>query len=616
MRRLLLALLIVLMAASAFAQQGRSPKVYDTLPTGIVEAEACHGYKTIIKVKSTGEEWWCDTAQGTPEQGGLWVRRAPTTGEGETNTASNLGAGQGLFASKSGVDLRFKSLVAGSNVTLTPASDAITIASTGGGHDDGSNCLAGHYPLGVDASGNAQSCTVDAIDGGNAQTLDSLDSTAFLRTSTSQDITGNKRITDGTELQFEASGFGVNYLIRVRDTGRLSFDILGGNAEMELGNWQNGGKIWIHSNDLHWSLVTPTLRPTGSSQYLYRNSTTGELGVGELNPAEVSGTPTAGQYACWTDDHTIEGCGSSSGEANTASNLGAGEGLFATKVGVDLRFKSLVAGSNVTLTPGGDTITIAATGGGGGAPTDAGYWTNAAHASLSAEVVVNSLASLNSAIGANIADGPHTTDTTCSGVSCDLRDGSLVSCDSIDSDASGNLICGTDATGNDAADDLSDNVLADLSNVAATAPATGQVLEWNGSAWAPGTDDSGGGGGTVVFWAFTLMDPASTTNLINCDGTNRTCLLGPRAPAAFTIADGRCVIDPGDSGDGGSVAVYEWTGSAWQAHGGAVSMTNNADTDVITSSLALAAGERPGLDINSITGSADQLNCTFWGSYD
>jgi hypothetical protein len=30
--------------------------------------------------------------------------------------------------------------------------------------------------------------------------------------------------------------------------------------------------------------------------------------------------------------------------------------------------------------------------------------------------------------------------------------------------------------------------------VAATLPSTGQVLEWNGAAWAPGTDDSGGGG--------------------------------------------------------------------------------------------------------------------------
>lgn len=56
-----------------------------------------------------------------------------------------------------------------------------------------------------------------------------------------------------------------------------------------------------------------------------------------------------------------------SGEANTASNLGAGTGLFAGKVVADLQFKSLVAGANITLTPDATTVTIAATGGGGGA---------------------------------------------------------------------------------------------------------------------------------------------------------------------------------------------------------------------------------------------------------
>lgn len=49
------------------------------------------------------------------------------TGVGETNTTSNLGSGQGLAAPKSGVNLPFKSLVAGTNVTLTPTTNDITI---------------------------------------------------------------------------------------------------------------------------------------------------------------------------------------------------------------------------------------------------------------------------------------------------------------------------------------------------------------------------------------------------------------------------------------------------------------------------------------------------------
>jgi hypothetical protein len=52
------------------------------------------------------------------------------TGVGETNTTSNLGSGQGLAAPKSGTNLPFKSLVAGTNVTLTPTANDVTINAT------------------------------------------------------------------------------------------------------------------------------------------------------------------------------------------------------------------------------------------------------------------------------------------------------------------------------------------------------------------------------------------------------------------------------------------------------------------------------------------------------
>lgn len=49
---------------------------------------------------------------------------------GQSNTASNKGAGAGVFKSKVGVDLGFKSLVAGAGVTITPATDEITLAAS------------------------------------------------------------------------------------------------------------------------------------------------------------------------------------------------------------------------------------------------------------------------------------------------------------------------------------------------------------------------------------------------------------------------------------------------------------------------------------------------------
>ena len=56
---------------------------------------------------------------------------------------------------------------------------------------------------------------------------------------------------------------------------------------------------------------------------------------------------------------TINATGMASGEANTSSNSGAGEGLAQAKVGVDLPFKSLTAGDNVTLTGNPDDVNIA-----------------------------------------------------------------------------------------------------------------------------------------------------------------------------------------------------------------------------------------------------------------
>lgn len=68
-----------------------------------------------------------------PLSGQLDYYEKPPAGSGEANTASNLGTGEGTFSYKGGVDLKFKSLKAGSNITISSTSDEITINASGGG---------------------------------------------------------------------------------------------------------------------------------------------------------------------------------------------------------------------------------------------------------------------------------------------------------------------------------------------------------------------------------------------------------------------------------------------------------------------------------------------------
>jgi len=60
---------------------------------------------------------------------------------------------------------------------------------------------------------------------------------------------------------------------------------------------------------------------------------------------------------------TIDAASGGAGEVNTASNQGGGEELALAKSGVDLPFKTLVAGANIAFTVGAETIEIEAVGG-------------------------------------------------------------------------------------------------------------------------------------------------------------------------------------------------------------------------------------------------------------
>jgi len=92
----------------------------------------------------------------------------------------------------------------------------------------------------------------------------------------------------------------------------------------------------------------------------------------------------------------------------------------------------------------------------------------------------------------------------------------------VDSNAVNTLIAATD--------------LGDLNNVATTSPSTGQVLKWNGSQWAPGTDNTGAGGGEGG------IDSDAVIDLVDSDYVQARVALdgvGIDSATATTIANTR-----------------------------------------------------------------------------
>ena len=83
-----------------------------------------------------------------------WIPATPPgAGGGESNTASNLGAGTGIWASKVGADLKFKSLLQGSNITISNTANDITIAAAGSVTPSSTDAFT-NKTFNADATGN------------------------------------------------------------------------------------------------------------------------------------------------------------------------------------------------------------------------------------------------------------------------------------------------------------------------------------------------------------------------------------------------------------------------------------------------------------------------------
>jgi hypothetical protein len=65
----------------------------------------------------------------------------------DTTAAANLGTGTGIFAQKSGTSLQFKSLIGGSNITLSSNGTSITINGSGNLSSETSPSLGGNLNM-------------------------------------------------------------------------------------------------------------------------------------------------------------------------------------------------------------------------------------------------------------------------------------------------------------------------------------------------------------------------------------------------------------------------------------------------------------------------------------
>ena len=123
-----------------------------------------------------------------------------------------------------------------------------------------------------------------------------------------------------------------------------------------------------------------------------------------------------------------------------------------------------------------------------------------------------------------------------------------------DLDVNGDLTVTGDTTLNNLTvnGDISGISLNDLDDVNASSPQTGQVLKWNGSKWAPATDNTGGSGGSVDLSSATgslPIDKLDTTgatrgSIIKFDGTKWAIGVDETGSGSSDITEPDEYVDP------------------------------------------------------------------------
>jgi hypothetical protein len=301
-----------------------------------------------------------------------------TGGSGEVNTASNLGAGSGIFASKVGTDLQFKSIVQGTGISITSTGTEITISNTGGGGSGADGLSAYEIAVNNGFVGTEQEW-LDSLEGPQGpQGIQGIQGPIGPDGLSAYEVALANGFV-GTELQWLASLEGTDGVDGTNGTNGVD----GQDGADGLSAYEVAVANGFIGTEQQW--LDSLKGADGDNGTNGTNGIDGQDGLSAYEVAVANGF--VGTEQQWLDSLVgpqgiqgpagVDGQDGADGEITTASNLGAGTGVFASKVGTDLQFKSLVQGTGITLSSNANEVTITATGGGGGGES---LWSNTAEA--------------------------------------------------------------------------------------------------------------------------------------------------------------------------------------------------------------------------------------------
>ena len=251
---------------------------------------------------------------------------------GEANTGTNLGTGLAVFKTKQGVDFEYKTLIAGTNVTMASNASAVTINSTGGGAGEANTIvnLGTGFPIFREKSG--VNLNIRSLSAGT--NVDVASSTSLITISS-------------VDTKASAQSLGTGLAVFKETAGNIhQFKSLSPGANMNSAS--NASVITLTGIN-----TTNSATNLGTGVYGLFKQTAG--GQHQLKTILAGANITLGSAASTV---TISGA-AGAGEANTGSNLGAGSEMFREKSGTSLLFRTISQGSNVVINENTSTIEIA-----------------------------------------------------------------------------------------------------------------------------------------------------------------------------------------------------------------------------------------------------------------